>query len=296
MKNINFELSKKIESERWITAVAVTQNKKAIAGLSDGTINIWDIESGELVKTIKGHKDFIRDITLTPNGDKFITVGDDQTTRTWDLESGEQLQVWGGHTGAVNSVVLTPGGDKIVTASDDEYIKVWTPDGKLLNTLRGHRERIYSVAIMSDGQTIISGAGDATVGVWNINEQEEIKTLRKGYKWISAVAAISDNLIAAGDDSGFIKLWNTETGELIRIIGRDTHSAWITSIVARGEVLYTSSWDGRVKIWNVKSGELLQTLDVHWTVVRDMDVSLDGKLLVTGDDYELKIWEKEEEQ
>jgi len=65
----------------------MTKNPKSlssiISGSYDGEIKIWGLQTRECVKTIQAHDGYTRGITFTPDGNHFISIGDDKTIKTW---------------------------------------------------------------------------------------------------------------------------------------------------------------------------------------------------------------------
>ena len=90
-----------------ITAVAVTADgRRALSGSLDHTFTLldhthslwlWDLESGQCLRTLEGHTDAVRAVALTPDGRRAVSASDDHTLRLWDLESGQCLRTLEDH-------------------------------------------------------------------------------------------------------------------------------------------------------------------------------------------------------
>jgi WD40 repeat protein len=63
-------------------------------GSADNTIRLWDIESGELVRTLEGHQSAVRSVAWSGDGQWLASGANDQTVRVWDMESGTELAVY----------------------------------------------------------------------------------------------------------------------------------------------------------------------------------------------------------
>jgi platelet-activating factor acetylhydrolase IB subunit alpha len=50
----------------------------------DGTIKVWDFESGELMHTMKGHTGSVNYVSYHPNGQIIATCSTDQTVKLWN--------------------------------------------------------------------------------------------------------------------------------------------------------------------------------------------------------------------
>ncbi|CAK0882293.1 unnamed protein product [Prorocentrum cordatum] len=100
---------------------------------------IWSAESGECLRTLEGHRDWVNAATFSPEGQLALTASNDNTAKVWSTESGECLHTLRGHEYWVNSVMFAPDGNRALTASDDRTARIWsTLSGECLRTLKGH--------------------------------------------------------------------------------------------------------------------------------------------------------------
>ena len=103
-------------------------------------------------------------------------------------------------------------------------------------------------------------------------------------KYVLAVA-FGGGVLASGSDDGTVKLWNVQSGNLIKTL--QTQRA-VTSVAFDGGVLALESDDGTVKLWNVQSGELINTLQAQ---SRINAMAFDGNVLASGSpDGTVKLW------
>ena len=52
----------------------------------DGTIKIWDANTGECLKTLRGHSDWVLSVAYSPDGTKIISGSFDETVKIWGEE------------------------------------------------------------------------------------------------------------------------------------------------------------------------------------------------------------------
>ena len=62
----------------------MTSNTELCCG-SDSNINVYEIESGKITKTLTGHTGLIRFLLLLDNLDNLLSSSDDSTIRMWSL-------------------------------------------------------------------------------------------------------------------------------------------------------------------------------------------------------------------
>lgn len=75
------------------------------SGAADHTINIWDLATGECLKTLAGHLNCVTKLLLL-NDDTLVSGSWDHTIRIWNLKSGECLKKLEGHTKHVTCLAL----------------------------------------------------------------------------------------------------------------------------------------------------------------------------------------------
>lgn len=54
-------------------------------GTRDGTVQVWDTASRQVIATLKGHRSEIRQLVYSPDGKTLASVGDDRTVKLWTV-------------------------------------------------------------------------------------------------------------------------------------------------------------------------------------------------------------------
>ncbi|OCF40962.1 F-box and WD-40 domain-containing protein MET30 [Kwoniella heveanensis CBS 569] len=99
------------------------REKKAIlaTGSLDGTVKIWDVDTGKEQSTLFGHIEGVWAVDI--DALRLASASHDRTIKVWDRESGQCVQTLVGHRGAVTSLQLSD--DMIISGSDDGDVMVW---------------------------------------------------------------------------------------------------------------------------------------------------------------------------
>ena len=71
------------------TGLAFSQNGGEIAvGGLDGTITLWDSQTGDHLHTFTGHENMVLGLAFSSNGTRLASVSLDSTAKVWDLTTG----------------------------------------------------------------------------------------------------------------------------------------------------------------------------------------------------------------
>ena len=137
------------------------------------TISIWDLETGEKVKSIET-KASIQDVKYSPDG-KMIASTMGRNFALWNAATGDLIHTFEGHRDDVTSICFSPNGQWIVSASQDKQIKVWNvPTRTLLTTFDEHGSFVESVAFNPNGKEFVSASLDHTVKIWAFPVLQEL--------------------------------------------------------------------------------------------------------------------------
>jgi eukaryotic-like serine/threonine-protein kinase len=109
-------------------SVAFSPDGRRLAtGGESNTVKIWDVQNGQPLRTLEGHKGDVYTVAFSPVGDGrwVASGGEDSTVKVWDSHSGKLVRSFRGHTGLVSSVAFSPDGRRLVSGSRDKTVKVW---------------------------------------------------------------------------------------------------------------------------------------------------------------------------
>jgi WD40 repeat protein len=67
-----------------ISPVFSPDGTRLAIGNSDGIVRLWDVTTGQVTLTLKGHTDGVTGLTFSPDGHRLISSSFDLTVRVWD--------------------------------------------------------------------------------------------------------------------------------------------------------------------------------------------------------------------
>ncbi|KAJ8257158.1 hypothetical protein COCON_G00193100 [Conger conger] len=285
-----------------------------VSASEDATIKVWDYETGDFERTLKGHTDSVQDISFDHSGKLLASCSADMTIKLWDFQGFECIRTMHGHDHNVSSVAIMPNGDHIVSASRDKTIKMWeVATGYCVKTFAGHREWVRMVRPNQDGSLLASSSNDQTVRVWAVASKECKAELREHEHVVECVAWAPDSanqtilestgsevkksgkpgpFLLSGSRDKTIKMWDVSTGMcLMTLVGHDN---WVRGVLVHpgGRLVVSCADDKTLRIWDYKNKRCMKTLCAHEHFVTSLDFHRSAPYVVTGSvDQTVKVWE-----
>ena len=209
-----------------------------------GQAQIWDIETGKSVNTIRGHRDTLYVALPSPDGKILATAGYDRRIILWDLQTLKQLHVLAEHNGAVYDLAFTPDGKILASASEDTTIKIWhVESGRRLDTRGEPLKEQYAVAISPDGRYIAAGGADNRVRLWRLVSRERPQInplLHARYAHEGAITRLrfsrdGRQLVSASLDRS-VKVWHTDSLKQLQVFANQSDVAEALAVSSSNEI------------------------------------------------------------
>jgi WD40 repeat protein len=298
----------------YVAVVAFSPDGKMLAsGSEDGTVKLWDWQSGELLRTLTGHPYFVNSVAFSPDGTR-LACGCGQS-----FESGE-VRLWNGQTGAVERVliehcnrvdlvVFSPDGKQIgvVTGSGSGPREPIVPEARLLDAKTGRVlwavTGVNWIACSPDGKTVAGGRPDSAIGLYGARTGRLKRRLPAGSGNVLSVAFSADGEMLAsgslesekGRSYGAVTIWDPRLGAVRQQLKAHRDAATFVTVSPAGSVLASGGLDDTVKLWEVRTGELMMTFKAptpKWSGVLQVAFSPDGKTLASGSqDGKVRLWD-----
>jgi WD40 repeat protein len=133
-------------------------------------INVWDLNTGELKYTLKGHTGKAFWAEFSRDGKRIVTGSMDKTAIVWDAIDGSKLFTLSGHKRFVSVARFSPDGEWIATSGFDVEAMIWDArTGMLFSTLRSAGGRFTNVEFNPDRSVsrVLTTAADNVVRIWD---------------------------------------------------------------------------------------------------------------------------------
>ncbi len=252
---------------------------------------LWDVRTGQLRKTLVGHKNHVVGLAFSPDGRALATsstngfnaailgrlpeFGPDDV-RLWDVATGEPLGTIPMGQPAIPSVAFSPDGATLATLH-------WT------------------------GGDLLGKGGTAVMSVWDVKTRQLRFTIERAIDSASILGGLQErSRLAFNPADGtlvllagrFIGIWNLETRKLQRhffagAAGTSGASEFV-SMALRPDGKWIATVGSKLgtidlKIWNLETGELVKTL--NGTQAQFVAFGPDGKNLLTMAGGTVRIWD-----
>lgn len=261
------------------------------SGSSDGTIKIWDVNSGSC-QTLECDGPVLS-IVFSPDGQQLASGLSDGVIKVWDIkESSFYLQTSKSFNDQVYSVVFSRNG-RFAFGLFNGIVGVWDMTSTYLQTFKGHQKPVLSVVFSPNNQLLASGSSDDTIKVWDITSGACLQTLEGHKNSINSVIFCPNgHRLISGSSDSTIKVWDIDSGVCLRTL--EDHELSVNSVVFSpdGQQLASGSEDCTVRVWDIGSGTCLRTFQGHNLPINSVAFSPDGQQLASGsDDRTVKVWD-----
>jgi WD40 repeat protein len=64
--------------------------RRLVSASGDGTLKVWDVQTGQEALTLKAHMREVTSVTFSPDGKRLASASGDGTVKVWDASNGSQ--------------------------------------------------------------------------------------------------------------------------------------------------------------------------------------------------------------
>jgi platelet-activating factor acetylhydrolase IB subunit alpha len=270
---------------------------------------VWDHESGEYIRTLKGHTNPVNGVSFAPTGSFLASCSTDLSIKLWEFsQTYTCLRTLRGHDHTISSVRFVPqpnlllqqqqqpsvkngtnpaetsstgleaaraGAAHILTASRDCTVKLWDVEtGYCEHTFTDHNDWVRCLAVRaSDGAVWASAGNDQVIYVYDTATRSTITELRGHEHVVESLAFVTEE---AGKKGGAAGVSSRETKHVDEV--RD--------------YLVSGSRDRSVRLWKVSDGSCVTVFTAHENWVRSVLLHPSGRYVIScSDDKSIRIFD-----
>ena len=274
------------QSDDAVNAMAFDRRGDLLAiGHLDGMVELRSPGSGAHRARFQAHESTIRELALTPDGKRLVTVGEGNgVVREWRTRGDFTPIREYRHSTTPLSIDISPDGRWLLTSPAGSPPLVWDMEtGNTIATLRGHSRTVAAAKFDPHGHTVVTGSLDGSVRSWDVTRRS-IQVLR-GHD--SAIWALhvdeKHNRVATAGWDGQVGLWFLDEPGRSRMISAHPGRQVYTAVLGpAGDRLATGANDGSARIFQLTGGDSAIVFPGHEVWAYAVAFSPDGRAIATG--------------
>jgi WD40 repeat protein len=228
-------------------------SKLLLAGGYNKTIDIWDLQSNTLLKSLTGHVEYVHDLVFSPDGKVLASGSWDDTIKLWDVTTWTPIRTFKNEK-SVWHMSFSSDGAILASIDSDGAIRLWeTKTGKLRRRF-SFEDKGGFVEFSPDGK-LLATAADQTIVLVDPETGKEVRRLT-GHSRSPQSAAFSPDgkRLASVSWDGTLRLWDVATAEQLEILTERGQHFRDVKFSPDGQTIVTASDDHTVRLWDVRPG------------------------------------------
>jgi WD40 repeat protein len=229
---------------------------------ADGTLKLWEVESGEMLKTFEGHEGIVACCCMS--GQQIVSGGQDGTLKLWDAKTGENrctIQAASVGEDYIHDITVLPDTRQVVSASFRGTINVWNvADLQLYSTIDGFGSPTFGAPIACHGDSVLGCCRDS-------NGTMKIRNARTGRTMLSleghsqpvtrcCFAPNGQTILSCSADNTLM-LWSASTGRILRVIDGTGFPCCTCGFSPDGKSFFGTYADGTIILWGPKGSAMV---------------------------------------
>ena len=281
-------------SESITSIVFMPEGKLLVSGHHlNGSLRLWDINTGQLREVIKfcSHADY--QILLSPNGILFALAVNRKPIRLFDLTNGSIRQI-SACSSRYCHIAVSPDTRKLALVSAWSIVQLWDiMTDSLEQTFQGKLSWPSPIAFSHDSKLLAIGYSN-TIRLWDI-ATGNLQQVFEGHTGTVSSMVVSFNnrwLISSSHDKT-IRFWDITANDQPNKLQGNRDPVRTVLFSPNGRLLASVSRNGAIiQLWSIAVGNLHHNLEGHGTAVSSVAFSHDSKLLAsTSDTGTINFWD-----
>jgi hypothetical protein len=253
----------KVDGGQLFCGLTVPERGLLVTGALDGGLHWLYPENTDNNRHLAHHTKAIYVILRLPQ-DRLFCGGGDGVLSVWSIQSGRVAESLPLSTMAIRSMVYAPQNDLLYVGCSDHHIYVVEPNSlSIVSYWKAHENSVFSLALHQDDEDrayLFSGGRDAILKKWPLGTDGLLSgeaVVRPAHNFTINDLAIqpSGALMASASRDKTIKIWNTTTLELEKVIDvvRDQgHVNSVNTLLWRDDhTLLSAGDDRRILEWQL---------------------------------------------
>ncbi|XP_073104475.1 LEC14B homolog isoform X3 [Elaeis guineensis] len=243
-----------------------SDGRELVAGSSDCSIYVYDLEANKLTSRIPAHSSDVNTVTFADDTGHLIYSGsDDNLCKVWDRRcfttKGQVAGVLTGHLEGVTFIDSRGDGRYFISNGKDQTIKMWDIR-KMSSTVNCFRPRIsnwdYRYTQYPPDKKYMKHPSDQSLATYR--GHSVLRTLIRCY--FSPAYSTGQKYIYTGSHDACVYIYDVVSGDQVERLDGHQLAVRDCSWHPYYPMLVSSSWDGRIARWEFSgNGEVSDLID-----------------------------------
>lgn len=275
-----------------------TNLSELTSGAYDGEIRLWNLQDLKCQRNFIGHNGFVRGITYTPDGNNFISVGDDKAVKTWKTNVSEDEEIEPTYTFLSRTSLsgISHHKSEPLFATCGEVCQLWeTGRSEPLNILKWGVDNLNSISFNPIESSIIAScASDRSIILYDKRNTQPIRkvvmTMRcNSLSWNPMEAFV---FTVANEDYNSYTFDTRHLKNPLKIHKGHVSAVLDVKYSPTGKEFVTGSYDKTIRLYEaVKSNSREVYHNKRMQHVTCVGWSLDNKYVYSGsDEMNIRLW------
>ena len=265
------------------------------SGANDGTVCLWDADSGELKRTLPGLSEGVSSIVFSTDNSRVFAVGSDNLLVSWNPADGKLIRASKEHQKTIWPIALSSDGAWLASgAGNRKQVNL----SELISGIAkgGFVEQsswVKTVDFSPDSSFLAVQLFDDTVRVWERQNFRAGAGFTISSNMVGRLCFSHDaNRVAAGLDGRTVGVWESMNGQLRQRFAGATTEVRSLAFSSTDRSLAAGDLEGGLRIWDLATGALRGSLSAHSGGLSAIAVSPNGKRMATGGaDTMVRLWD-----